>query len=40
MRPSVPTERVKDMWELLLPSVAPESAADGIQVDSGRVPAS
>ncbi|MEU0050929.1 hypothetical protein [Streptomyces sp. NPDC006309] len=26
--------------ELLLPSIAPESAADGIQIDSGRVPAS
>ncbi|MEU0256141.1 hypothetical protein ABZ299_27445 [Streptomyces sp. NPDC006184] len=26
--------------ELLLPSVAPESAADGIQIDSRRAPAS
>ncbi|MFB0620604.1 ScbR family autoregulator-binding transcription factor [Streptomyces sp. AGS-58] len=33
-------ERVQDMWELLLPGVAPESVADGIQVDSERVTAS
>ncbi|AYN38381.1 TetR/AcrR family transcriptional regulator [Streptomyces dangxiongensis] len=33
-------ERVQDMWELLLPSVARESLADEIQVDSERVPAS
>ncbi|MFF9087765.1 ScbR family autoregulator-binding transcription factor [Streptomyces sp. NPDC014991] len=33
-------ERVQDMWELLLPSVACESVAGEIQVDSERVPAS